>query len=139
MFDIIIKGGRPGPEIKKICKEMVKACDICSRSGQLLQNKKISGTHVCQPFNKKVQTDFIYALIRTRKLCIMHITDTETGYFETNIVIQRFSKMDIRSFESIGILRHGASKRFSADSEFTRLPGLQFLNVYNNIVAKRPV
>lgn len=122
MVNLLCRSGCQEGYTRKICKKVVLNCLVCQQSGLPAQSKKISLTHTCEAFNVEIQTDFMFADIRSSKHCIIHIVDTGTGYSETSIVVQRSAHVMASMIEILWIHIHGAPKFFSAHSEFTKSP-----------------
>lgn len=139
MVYMLQRGGYNTPRLRRLCTDIVEACPVCARSGLPAPCRKISLTHVCQEFNQEVQADFMFANIRGTKYCVLHIVDTGTRYSEATVVSNRSCAIMASEMETVWILRHGAPKRFSADSEFTKGPLKRFLATHNVDLAERPV
>lgn len=139
MVDIMKAGGKGGESVEKLCKEIVDSCPVCAKSGLPLSSKKVSLSHVCQSFNQEVQADFMFVEIRKSRYCVLHIVDAGTRYSECIIVGKRCGEEMVIAMETGWLLRHGAPRRFSADSEFSKGPMRKFLGTHNITLAERPV
>lgn len=139
MVEILSRGGHKNAKVKHLCREIIESCPVCARSGPPTPTKKISFTHVCEAFNQEIQADFMFADIRGTKYCILHVVDTGTSYSEATIVSRRSGEIMAHTLETVWLLNHGAPKKFSADSEFTKGRIKRFLHAHHIELSERPV
>lgn len=87
---------------------------------QLLHSKKFLWPRICEAFNQGIKADFVFIDFRGLKLCMMIIIDTGTNYSKTEIFSKCSCDVMVFTLKAVWTLRHGDSRKFSADSEFVK-------------------
>lgn len=77
---LLSMSGHGHTDLENIWQEIDQNYPICARSGPPLPSKKVWYTHMSEALNVEDQTDFMFALIRGTRYCILHIADVGTAY-----------------------------------------------------------
>lgn len=139
MPEILLRSAKNESDLQKASKTIVDTYLVCARFRLPLISKKLSVSHVCQSFDRKIQADFIFVEIRNLKYFVLHFINTGTKYHECRIVRKRSNKKMTSVTKTIWILRHGAPHRVSAGSEFSKNVMKKFLFSHKTFLAERPV
>lgn len=124
----------PSQQVKNLCRHagilsedledaidaIDAACEVCARHGRPLPLKKISLTPVNEAFNEEIKIDFTYIEINGTTHTLIVITDTGTGYSESEIVAAKNVTTIMEAIDWFWICRHGTLKHASADDEYNR-------------------
>lgn len=81
----------------------------------------------------------MFVNIINTKFCVLHIVDPGTRYSECTIVPKRSGTIISSTLKVCWILRHGAPKRFTANSEFSKKHLLKFRITYKIFLGKQPI
>lgn len=119
-----------------MCSETASTCDICSNTGQSLQSRRVSFTHILQALNERLQADYMFKDLRRNRRCILHMFNNKTRFSNSAIVIKRtWTKMP-SLLNLTWISRHQVPKKGLVDREFTKASMPRFLNRHRISEAK---
>lgn len=139
MVELITRTGVPRSTATRICRAVVDNFSVWKRFGLPEISRNISLTHIFKAFNNEIQADFMFASVRSTKYCVLHVVDTGTEYSETSIKNSRSAEAMASLLEIIWINLHGTPTSYSAESELTRGPMVQFLKGHGIKLNDRPI
>lgn len=107
-------------------------------TGRPASRIKLSLTHVNEAFNEEIQADFVTCHIRGETFEILNVVDMGTKYGERKMEPTRTADRMNELLETEWIFHHGATRMFSADSEFCKPIISTFLESHNIQLNSRP-
>lgn len=118
------------PSVEKAINEVVRNCEVCSRSGNPLPNRKVSISNIDKNFNIDVIVDFFYFSHGTPEVTriYFHARCCGVGYSEAAVAPNRNMERAASIFEQIWISRNGAPQSVGADPEFDKAAFKRMLN-----------
>lgn len=105
-------------DLNTAIEDIQKAYGTCVAEGQPGLSKKISLTHFNERFNKEVQIDIAFEIIRNEKRMIFAITYMGTSFTQGIIINRKAVEGASKAIEHLWIVKHQAPSSMSTDEEF---------------------